>query len=100
MFTAFEVEPERVAGLPVLGDDPVADYRPLMEATGLTVERYEQTEGWEDRVTAAYGAVVGAAVELEPELGTRALLALTLEMTLTLEHRPYRGRVLAVARRG
>ena len=98
VFTAFEVVEERVAGLPVLGEDPVGDFRPLLEGAGFTVERYEQTPGWKERLLGAYSAVVGATAELEPELGVQALLALTLEMTLTLERDPYRGRVVAVAR--
>jgi SAM-dependent methyltransferase len=39
-FTAFEVEPDRVEGLPVLGVDPVPDYGPLLEKSGLAVDWY------------------------------------------------------------
>jgi ubiquinone/menaquinone biosynthesis C-methylase UbiE len=45
VFTAFELERERVHGLAVLGDDPVDDFRPLLEAEGLSVERYEEVPG-------------------------------------------------------
>jgi SAM-dependent methyltransferase len=45
VFTAFEVEPQRVEGLPVLGVDPVADYQPLMEEQGFGIEFYQETRG-------------------------------------------------------
>jgi hypothetical protein len=45
VFTAFEVEPQRVEGLPVLGVDPVADYRPLLEEQGFAIEFYQETRG-------------------------------------------------------
>jgi hypothetical protein len=48
-----EVDPAKVAGLPILGVDPVADYRPLIAAAGLNVEAYEKTPGWEERAHAA-----------------------------------------------
>ncbi len=68
-FTAFEVDPERVRDVPVLGVDP-----------------------------AAYAAVIAAEPELRPELGDKAMDALLLEMTLTLQLEPYPRRVFAVAR--
>lgn len=97
-FTAFEVEPDRVNDLPVLGDHPVDDFRPALEEAGFTIEHYGETPGWRDRVTAAYGAVIDAADVLALELGTPAYFALAGEMTLTLERDFYRRRVLAVAR--
>src|SRR4051812_24609653 len=45
----FEVDPTKAAGLPVLGVDPIGDYRPLLEEAGLTIEAYEETPGWEER---------------------------------------------------
>ena len=35
---AFEVDPAKVAGVPVIGADPIPDYRPLLEA-GTGFER-------------------------------------------------------------
>jgi ubiquinone/menaquinone biosynthesis C-methylase UbiE len=58
VFTAFEVEPQRVEGLPVLGVDPVADYRPLLEEQGFAIEFYQETRGWAERVQATYTAVI------------------------------------------
>jgi SAM-dependent methyltransferase len=99
VFTAFEVDPERVAGAPVLGDDPVADYRPGLEAAGFTVESYDETPGWWPTMQAAYRAVLDAADALGQEMGPVAVAALAMEMTSTLELEPYRRRVLAVATR-
>jgi SAM-dependent methyltransferase len=98
-FTAFEVEPDRVAGLPVLGDDPCADFRPLLEANGFSTTQYDETPGWHARVAAAYGAVLAAADVLTDELGAPAYLAMASEMTLTQQLGIYRRRVLAVAER-
>ena len=69
-FTAFEVSPDRASGLPVLGDDPVDDYRPLID-----------------------GAV------LESEMGHDAYAAFSMEATLTLDTQPYRRHVRVIATR-
>lgn len=97
VFTAFELDLERVADLPVLGTDPVADYAPLLEDTGFTVESYDETPRWADRVDATYRAVVAAHDALATEMGQPAFDALHMEIALTLDVRPYRRRVLAVA---
>jgi SAM-dependent methyltransferase len=99
VFAAFELEPERVAGLPVLGVDPVADYRPLLDGAGFSVEVYEEVPGWLDTVTAAYGAVAEARDELVGEMGEGATNALMGEIVLTLQVRPYRSRVFVSAAR-
>jgi ubiquinone/menaquinone biosynthesis C-methylase UbiE len=98
VFTAFEVAPQRVEGLPVLGVDPVADYGPLLEEAGFAVESYEETGGWAERVHATFKAVVEAMPVLMSEMGAPAASALGLEAALTLQYRPYRRRVLVVAR--
>lgn len=98
-FTAFEVLGERASDLPVLGDDPVDDYEPLLEAAGFTVETYRETPGWDERVTDTFGAFLDRAGELTREMGAEAYGALALEAGLTLERRPYRRRVVAVATR-
>jgi len=98
-FTAFEVRADAVAGLPVLGDDPVADYEPLLAGGGFGIETYEETPGGLDRMTAAYEAILDHAETLEREMGASAYGSLALEVGLTLERRPYPRRVLAVATR-
>lgn len=98
-FTAFEVQPDRVAGLPVLGDDPVDDYAPLLEREGFDVDAYEENVGWSERVTAAYTAIVERAAALTAEMGADAYGSLALEVALTLERRPYRRRVAVTATR-
>jgi ubiquinone/menaquinone biosynthesis C-methylase UbiE len=97
VFTAFEVEPQRVEGLPVLGVDPVADYRPLLEEQGFAIEFYQETRGWAERVQATYTAVIEAMPVLTSEMGERAASALGSETAFTLHYRPYRRRVLAAA---
>jgi SAM-dependent methyltransferase len=95
-FVCFEVDPSTVAGLPVLGVDPIGDYAPLLERAGLTVEAYEETPGWAARVEAAFDAVIGAADVLASEMGERAAAGVLAEARVTVELRPYRRRILAV----
>jgi ubiquinone/menaquinone biosynthesis C-methylase UbiE len=97
VFTAFEVEPQRVEGLPVFGVDPVADCQPLMEEQGFAIEFYQETRGWAERVQATYTAVIEAMPVLTSEMGERAASALGSEATFTPHYRPYRRRVLAAA---
>ena len=100
VFTAFELEPGHVAGLPVFGVDPVDDYRPLLTAGGFTVEAYEEAPGWPEPVTATYSALLNAGDALIREMGQQAAAALFSELSLTLQQQPYRRRVLVVATRG
>lgn len=97
VFTAFEVVPERVGDLPVLGECPVADFAPLLQRAGFTVLHYEETSAWRERVLTTYRAVLDGQEPLSEELGLTAYLALATEMTLTLERDLYRRRVLAAA---
>jgi SAM-dependent methyltransferase len=96
-FTAFELAPERVASLPVLSTDPVPDYVPLLERAGFTVTACEETPGWQERVTAAYSSIVDNQEALRAEMGDAAITALLSEVTITLQGKPYRRRVLALA---
>jgi ubiquinone/menaquinone biosynthesis C-methylase UbiE len=96
-FTAFELDAERVRGLPVLGVDPCEDYRPALEAAGFAIEAYENAPGWPEPVTSAYRAVLAARDALVPEIGEPAMNALAGEMTFTLDTKPYRRRVLVIA---
>ncbi len=98
-FVCFEFEPARVAGLPVMGTDPVSDYLPLLAQAGFEVESYEPTAGWSDRVTATYQALVDASPALAAELGDAASAALLGEVSLTLQIQPYRSRVMVSGRR-
>ena len=95
----FEVDPSRLTGVPVLGVDPIADYRPLFEECGFAAEVYEETPGWQKRVYGAFGALVEARAALTAEMGERAAAGVLAEATLTVAVQPYRRRVLAVARR-
>lgn len=96
---AFESIPDRVDGLPVLGDDPVDDYRPALERAGFDIQSYEEVPRWSERLSATYGAILESSVALEREMGAEAFGALALEVALTLERQPYRRRVTVVATR-
>ncbi len=99
VFAAFELEPARVQGLPVLGADPVDDYAPCLEGAGFTVDSYAETPQWFARLTAAYGAVLDAREVLIGEMGGPAVAALESELSVTLQIQPYRRRILTVATR-
>lgn len=98
-FTAFELHPDRAEGLPVIGDDRVNDYRPILEDGGFEVLAYDQTPHWHERLTSAYRAVIRAEEALKQEMGPLATAAMLSEMTLTLDRDLYCGRVFAVAER-
>ncbi len=100
VFSAFELDPERAAGLPVLGADTVADYRPLLADAGFAVDVYEEAPGWPEPMSRAYRALLDAKEALVAEMGEAAFGALSLELMLTLERKPYRRRVLVCATRG
>jgi SAM-dependent methyltransferase len=97
VFAAFELAPERVAGLPILGTDPVDDYRAALQRAGFDVTSYAETTGWSERVDRAYRAIMDAKGTLTDEMGEAAFAALSSEVTVTLNVRPYRRRVLAAA---
>lgn len=99
-FFAFELDPERSRDLPIIGDNPVEDYRPLLDEAGFRVLAYEETPRWHDRLFAAYGAVIDAQQALREEMGEIATAAMLSEMTVTLQRDIYRGRVFALAERG
>ncbi len=95
----FEVDPAKVAGLPVLGVDPVADYRPLVAAAGLHVEAYEETPGWQERVYAAFTTIAANSDTLTAEMGERAAESIIAEAAVTIQMKPYLRRIMAVASR-
>ncbi len=95
---AFELDAERVAALGVW-NDPVGDYRPLLEQVGFEISSYEQTPNWRDQVAAGFGAIVAEREALEAELGDAAAAATVLEASITLQLQPYCGHVLAFATR-
>jgi SAM-dependent methyltransferase len=99
VFTAFELAAERVRDLPVLGADPVEDFRPPLTDAGFTVDGYEEVPGWPEPMTSAYSALIEEEGALRAEMGDAPVNALFGELRMTLERRPYRRRVLAVATR-
>jgi SAM-dependent methyltransferase len=97
VFTVFELDPERVRDVPVLGVDPCGDYRPALESAGFAIGAYEEAPGWPEPITSAYRAVLDSRDALVPEIGEAAMNAFAGEMTFTLEVEPVRRRVLVVA---
>lgn len=97
VFTTFEVEPDAVQGYPVLGVDPIADYRDPLEEAGLVIDSYQETPGWNERLTAAFQAVLDEHDALTTELGEQGYASLSLEVSITLGIHPYRRRVLGIA---
>ena len=97
---AFEVDPGKAAGLPVLGVDAIADYRPLLEQAGFETVVYEETPGWEERVYTTFEAIVDANDALVAEMGERAAAGAVAEAVLTVQMKPYPRRILAVATAG
>jgi len=97
-FVAFELDPDRVAGLP-FWEDAVPDYRPLLEEVGFEINEYSQILHWSDHVAAGFGAILAQRETLEAELGEAAAAATVMEATVTTELKPYCGHVLAVATR-
>jgi SAM-dependent methyltransferase len=93
----FEVDPAKVAGLPVLGVDPVLDFAPLLTDVGFTIDAYEETPGWADRVYPTFSALVDASDALREEMGERAAAGTLAEAMLTVSTQPYPRRVLIVA---
>jgi SAM-dependent methyltransferase len=95
----FEVDPSKVAGLPVLGVDPHLDYAPVLEAAGFAVDAYEETPGWASRVYGTFETLVDAADALVADLGERAASGVLTEAMLTVQTHPYLRRILSVAQR-
>jgi ubiquinone/menaquinone biosynthesis C-methylase UbiE len=95
----FEVDPAKVAGVPVLGVDPIIDYTPLLARAGFSIEAYEETEGWSERVYPTFGKLVEAGDTLHAEMGERAAAGTLAEAMLTVTAQPYPRRVLIVARK-
>jgi ubiquinone/menaquinone biosynthesis C-methylase UbiE len=97
--TAFELDPQCAASLPVYGTDPASDLRPLLEQAGFTVENYEETGSWLERVTTTFETVLEARDQLAAELGHDAARVLISEAYVALTARAYKRRVLASALR-
>jgi hypothetical protein len=83
----------------VLGVDAVADYRPLLAELGMTVDVYEETPGWADRVYPTFRALIDASDQLTAEMGEQAAASILAEAIVTVSTQPYPRRVLIVARR-
>jgi ubiquinone/menaquinone biosynthesis C-methylase UbiE len=90
VFTAYELDPARAAGLPAWSVDPVDDYRAVVTGAGFSIDVYEEVSGWPEPMTTTYSALIAARAALVEEMGEVAANALTMEMTMTLQQKPYR----------
>jgi SAM-dependent methyltransferase len=90
----FEVDPVKAHGLPVLGADPIADYKPLLADAGLLLDNYSETPEWQQRTYGAFRAIADANDMLIQEMGVEAASAAVAEALLTLQVKPYPRRVL------
>jgi SAM-dependent methyltransferase len=95
----FEVDPEKVSGVPILGVDPVPNYSSLLTDAGFTIDIYEETPGWSERVYGSFGSLVEASDALNAEMGELAAASVLAEAMLTVAVQPYPRRVLIVAER-
>ena len=97
VFTTYEIDRDRAADLPILSVDRVEDYEPVLGAAGFEVRLYEEAPGWPEPMTATYSVLLDARGPLTEEMGEAAVGVLFTELSMTLEQKPYRRRVLAVA---
>ena len=97
--SAYELNRERAAGMPILGLDPVEDYRPVLAKAGFKVDAYEEVPGWPEPMTTTYSTALNAREAITKEMGEAAAAALFMEMSMTIEQQPYRRRVLFAATR-
>jgi SAM-dependent methyltransferase len=100
VLSAYEIDPDRAANMPVLSVDPVDDYRPVLMKAGFEVETYEEVPGWPEPMTTTYSSILDAREDLTKEMGEAAVAALSMEMSMTLQLQPYRRRVLVAATLG
>lgn len=99
VFTAFEIDGDRATAFPVFGADPVDDFRPVLQRAGFSIDAYEETIGWQDRMTSTYRAVLDARSVLTQEMGAAAAAALFFEAAVALERQIFRRRVFVASTR-
>ena len=78
----------------------LADYRPVLEAAGFTVEAYEQPMNWQRQQRALVEGIIASEPELTKDVGTASaagLLAMARGVLSDLHERRY---VFGVARKG
>jgi len=90
--SAFEMDPKRVDGLPILAVDPVTDYAPLFEDAEFSIDWYQESAGWAERVPATFAAVAEAIAALTDETGESAATSLGMEAHAAVPALPATGR--------
>jgi SAM-dependent methyltransferase len=97
--TTFEIDREAAAHLGPVNAAAVEDYRPLIEAAGFAILRYDETPGWAERLEATYKALRDARAALRGEADETGIKILLAELSHAVEHGVCRRRVLIVAER-
>jgi ubiquinone/menaquinone biosynthesis C-methylase UbiE len=97
--TTFEIDREAAARLGPVTAAAVEDYRPLLEAAGFSILRYEETPGWAERLAATYKALRDARSALRAEADETGIKILLAELSHAVEHGVCKRRVLIVAER-
>ena len=82
----------------MLGVDPIADYTPVLEQAGLTIDVYEETPGWANGVYPTFSELIGASDARNGKMGERAAAG-TLRSNAHRRRAALLRRVHIVARR-
>lgn len=71
----------------------------MLNESGFTIDIYEETLGWSERVYGTFGSLVEGSDVLNAEMGELAATSVLAEAMLTVAVQPYPRRVLIVAER-
>ena len=82
-----------------LGVMQLADYRPILDAAGFTIEAYEEPDDWHRQQRALAEAIIAAETEMSSEISAATSAALAAMAHGTLADMAVRRYVRAVARR-
>lgn len=77
----------------------MGDFRPVVEQNGFTIVGYDETAGWQDRVTSTYQAIRRDQNRLVSEMGAMAATALAFEVSAMLDSQIFQRRVRMIADR-
>ena len=82
-----------------LGVMQLADYRPILDAAGFTIEAYEEPDDWQRQQRALAEAIIAAETEMSSEISAATSAALAVMARGMLADMAVRRYVRAVARK-
>ena len=82
-----------------LGVMQLADYRPILDAAGFTIEAYEEPDDWQRQQRALAEAIIAAETEMSSEISAATSAALAAMARGMLADMAVRRYVRAVARK-